>query len=986
MALFNIIQDIDESLQIKCHSYELIESCREQLLHTDYNFKILTFNIRSYQRNFDNFYSILQRLDCELDVIVLTECWLSDGLLLELLPGYTGSRTYLQSNKNGGVVVYTKSSWNFTVSEPTIADADSLLIKINSDIAILGIYRSPSYTNPDNFTTSLDATLNQLNNYDKIFVTGDINIDICNEINNKNADYLRMLATHGLLPAITMPTRNNTCLDHIFIKSRNKSTGVISKCSVTDHDIAMAATCLKNNKSCSIRTKWKIKIDEEAVVAELNSISWNEVLNQHCTNSAVNIFIEIITTSLKKHSRKVRVSRSNYNIKPWITPGLIRCMRHRDKLHLASRVHQDDQMKRLIYTRYRNFCNRLLHKLKTNYHSNLIENSQADSKKLWKTIKSIYSNNQKTLNDSDKLVSHTDKNPTESLDKCNTYFTTLGNKLSDLILSRLSETQASLANKYTPNTTCPHTFFLHPTDESEIASLITQLNNDSAPGPDNLNVRLIKKIKTAIIQPLTVIFNLSLESGIFPDRWKVAAVSPIHKSGATDIPDNYRPIALLPILSKLLEKVVNKRLTNFFEKHNIISNKQFGFRRGRSTEDAARLLTNIVSSTVDKGERTMCAFLDLAKAFDTISIDLLLKKLEAAGIRGTPLNWLKSYLSNRKQFVKLGDISSSLLPINYGIPQGSTLGPTLFLLYVNDILNISLTSAEIIAYADDTVVIFHGKNWDQVYSIAEVGLLTIANALDRNLLTLNVKKTKIITFYKTMSSRPPQHLTLTFHSCSHNHNSRTAGCSCTVIERIQSMKYLGITLDENLSFKPQIHALSSRVRKLIYIMKKLRDCTPPPILRTVYFGLCQSVLQYGISVWGGAGKATFIEAERAQRAVIKVMLKKPLLYSTDNLYKDFPVLRVRQLFILNAVLQTHKKLKSRPDYTEIISKRTFRIPIPQANSLMARRSPNYLYPRIYNEAVMNCDIIDLKISLCKKIIKNWLLTLSYDETEGIIYK
>lgn len=983
MALLEVLKDIDENINIHCHTCDPLEDCRIFLPKNDnYNFKVLTLNIRSYQRNFDDFCIAFKRLDTDFDVVVLTECWLSEGTILEPLPGYSVSRSQLQSNKNGGVIIYTLMNRNVKVIESVIAEADSLLLELDNSIAILGIYRSPSFSNLDNFIVSLDTVLSQIKKYSTVVVTGDINIDIISTSISNHTEYLCLMASHGLLPAITEPTRGNTCLDHIFIKSSCRTVGIIGKCSITDHDMVLAATSLINSSKSPTRSRWINKTDHDAIAEELLNTDWSDILNSNCVNSATNTLISIISNQISKHTHKVKISRSKFTIKPWMTPGLMRCVRHRDKLHQSANANPNDKMKGLVYTRYRNFCNKLLHNLRTEYNSGRINENRKDPKKLWNTLKSIYNPN-KQIGDSAQLIFNA-KDPHHSLNSCNSYFTSLGKKLSDLILSRISESQASLATKYKARENCPHSFFLHPTDETEITKFIYALKTESAPGLDGVTTRLILKIKNAILTPLTHIFNLSLESGTFPECWKVASIRPIHKNGPTELPENYRPIALLSILSKILEKIVNNRIVNFFEKHKLISDRQFGFQRGRSTEDAATLLTNSVATFTENGEKALGVFLDLAKAFDTISIDLLLKKLECAGIRGISLKWFTSYLSNRKQLVKIGDHSSDLLPINFGIPQGSTLGPTLFSFYMNDILNIPLNDAEIISYADDTAIIFHAKTWDQVYRLAENGLITVSEALDANLLTLNIKKTKFITFFKTLASKPPSQLILKYHTCCSDQSLPLANCTCTVLDHTSSIKYLGITLDENLSFKPHIHLLTGRVRKLIFVMKKLRDCTPIEILRTIYLGLCQSVLQYGIAVWGAAGKSTFISLERAQRAVIKVTLKKPFRYPTDLIHKELGVLRVRQLYILSASLCVHKTLKNRPDYKQIISKRVLHIPLPLANSLLARRAPFYSHIYIYNKICKSCDIKDLKNFACKKTIMEWLAQISYKETEDIL--
>lgn len=307
------------------------------------------------------------------------------------------------------------------------------------------------------------------------------------------------------------------------------------------------------------------------------------------------------------------------------------------------------------------------------------------------------------------------------------------------------------------------------------------------------------------------------------------------------------------------------------------------------------------------------------------------------------------------------------------------------MLYINDILNLPVAKATTISYADDTALIFHGKTWRQVYRLAGDGLNRICCVLKQNILTLNASKSVIIPFCKTSVSKPPQNLFVKLHTCTTPSRSPPNQCKCTSLIRTNSIKYLGIVIDENLSFKAHVHQLS-RVRKLIFVAKKLRTYTSGTIIRMVYHCLCQSIIEYDISVWGGAGQSTFIELERAQRAVIKVALKKPFNYSTDLLYKEFGVLRVRQLFILKAALLTHKSMKAAPYYESMVLKRTFRVPCPRANSLLAGRCPAYLHPHIYNKVNRHCNIYKKSNYCCRKLIKEWLLSLTYDETELIISK
>ena len=228
------------------------------------------------------------------------------------------------------------------------------------------------------------------------------------------------------------------------------------------------------------------------------------------------------------------------------------------------------------------------------------------------------------------------------------------------------------------------TFYINPTTVTEIISLIKLLKNGSS-GYDSISATTVQKTATACITPLTHIMNLSLSSGIFPQELKNARVIPLFKSGDAMLSSNYRPVSVLPLFSKILERLMYNRLISFINKHDHLCKFQFGFREDHSTNLALIYLVDKISNSLDTGEYVLGLFLDFTKAFDTVNHAILLQKLEHLGVRGISLNWFESYLSNRSQYVDHSGISSELQYIHCGLPQGSILGPLLFLLYINDL-------------------------------------------------------------------------------------------------------------------------------------------------------------------------------------------------------------------------------------------------------------------------------------------------------------
>lgn len=296
---------------------------------------------------------------------------------------------------------------------------------------------------------------------------------------------------------------------------------------------------------------------------------------------------------------------------------------------------------------------------------------------------------------------------------------------------------------------------------------------------------------------------------------------------------------------------------------------------------------------------------------------------------------------------------------------------------MNDINRAVSTNMDIISYADDTVALFHGRSWQETQQIAEQGVSSLKHWLDKNLLTLNINKTKYLCFHKTEASHPKTRFDIKLHSSCH-----PTSCICDTLEQVKSIKYLGIIVDDKLSFKPHITALSQRVRKMIFVMKLLRNSADLQTLKLVYSCLAESLLRYCISAWGGAGISTMIEIERAQRAVLKVMLRKYFQYPTTALYFDACVLNVRQLFMLTVGIRTHREIVNSSEYPRLLKNRVFKIPEPRVRTSFAQKFPAFLFPFIYNKLNKSCDIKLCTTSQAKQIIQKHLL--SYNETENLL--
>jgi hypothetical protein len=517
----------------------------------------------------------------------------------------------------------------------------------------------------------------------------------------------------------------------------------------------------------------------------------------------------------------------------------------------------------------------------------------------------------------------------------------------------------------------------------EVNSIINSLKPDSAAGWDMIPTRFVIQAKPILVPLLVYLGNLILEQGIFPRNLKRSIIHPVYKSGDRGDINNYRPISVLPIFAKIIEKLINSRLISYLNRFDILSKNQYGFRTGISTEDAILDLTRNITSHLDSKKKALCIFLDLKKAFDTVSIPTLILKLNRIGIRGNFLALLSDYLQDRSQVVKLDNdtFSNVTKTNNYGVPQGSVLGPTLFLIYINDLTNLILTKGCVFSYADDTAILFHGDNWSEVFNTAESGLVKVMHWLKLNLLSLNMSKTNYITFSIRAGSQPETNLCITAHSCQNTDTSNA--CNCQIIERVNHTKYLGVIVDRNLSWYQQLEAVANRARKLIWLFKHLRDIVDRDLIIYVYKSLVQSILLYCIVIWGGTYKTKFINIERAQRLILKVMLRKKRLYGTSLLYQETGVMTVRQLYIQQCILKKHKNNVFDP---KLLRKRKVNIAIPvkATKTLFAQKQFSNQSAILYNKVNKIINIFSLPYLTCKKKVSLWLKLLSYETIEDMV--
>lgn len=417
-------------------------------------------------------------------------------------------------------------------------------------------------------------------------------------------------------------------------------------------------------------------------------------------------------------------------------------------------------------------------------------------------------------------------------------------------------------------------FYLFPVTEYEVSKAINSLKNTNTVDCFNINTNMLKLTVDFLSPILTHLFNRCFTEGIFPEPLKIAKVTPVFKKGAKDNPENYRPITIIPMIGKVFEVIIKGRLCSFFEGRGLLCPEQFGFRSGRSTCDAVSALVGGVVEGFEGGMLTAALLYDLRKAFDCLCRESLLKKLERYGIRGVPLLLLSDYLRGRTQFVSVCENASSLELVPYGVPQGSVLGPLLFLIYINDLPR-SVTSGRMVLFADDTTILVSGGDSDALERGLDSAQADITCWFSKNKLALNTNKTQKIIF-----STNPHIYTGAF------------------------VNLLGVSVDDSLRWKEHVSQLCCKLSKQLYLLRQLCTILNRDVLISIYHAVFHSHITYCILIWG---KSPYIEqAFRLQKKAVRIICNKRSRDSCRLLFKQLNILTLPAQYIYSLVLEIHK--------------------------------------------------------------------------------
>ena len=490
-------------------------------------------------------------------------------------------------------------------------------------------------------------------------------------------------------------------------------------------------------KNINMYSRDYTKFSSKNFIDDVSIQNWNYDLDD--PSQLFNDFFWRLEGCVNRHApiKKLKPSEIKLKTKPWITPDLSRIINTKNKLFERKKRQPTNVNVKLLYNIFRNRVNRELKKSKKSYYASYFEEHNNNIKKIWEGIRSIVN----IKNSANPHIAQLNINgriidvPKQVANEVNRFFVNVG--------PNTENTVPKVPNVLPDN-------FLKNRNQFEL--IIAHISNEEV-------LEIINSLKNKATGPTSpTIINLSFSKGIFPGKLKMVKVVPLHKGGSTQDLKNFRPISLLSIFDKIIEKIMHKRLYHFLEQNNILFENQFGFRKNNSTSYALMEITQKIKESVEKGKFGCGIFIDVRKAFDTVNHSILLKKLEHYGVRGILLQWFRSYLTERKQYVFYNGEPSDLEPISCGIAQGSVLGPLLFLLYINDLPNIS-SKLKFFLFADDTNIYFESNDLSKLEKTVNKELKKLYSWLNVNRLSLNISKTNFIIFHPY--NKPlKQHITL----------------------------------------------------------------------------------------------------------------------------------------------------------------------------------------------------------------------------------
>lgn len=819
------------------------------------------------------------------DILCICEHWLSKdevGYYSNIESMTLASSWSRDRHIHGGVAIYVNSTNN--VIEPRAIDLNNYCIEMDIEVTgiildklnwiVVAIYRSPAGS-IEVLLRQLDLCLSHLTKLNKrILIAGDYNL-LFNKNSNDVTEFINLIQTYGLFLVNDQPTRGENCLDTIVTDLHPSEYEVtIEDPLISDHCaifMKISSPLVSNASTSPIwynsYSFYKRHIDEncfDTLNIHLSNVDWPRLI---CDSETSSQAFEMVFSTFRKvfdgvcPLLTVKPPMHNCKNKPktrnkisWYTAELADLKNRVKFFHDLYKTTDRQEVKMRLYDTYLNlkiFYRKAVNDAKRKANVNFILKSHNPNKAAWDVI-----------NSNRKSVSQMKNN--SSPDTFNKFFV---ETVKDICNNMGAYTNNNPANNVPFNNNSSLTGWA-PVSPEQIVNIVNGFSNSNSQDIYGINIQVMKKTIKCMSEPFARIINACLQDGSFPDSMKLSRTIPVFKKGDPDCLTNYRPISLIPMLAKIMESIIKNQLVQFFEDSSLFTDDQHGFRKNRSTTTAVLKLVDKITNYFDAREMVNLTLCDLSKAFDCISHDVLLKKMERYGIHGVALKTFQNYLEGRKQIVSIKGAISGDLGIDLGVPQGSILGPVLFLIFINDLG----MDGKTLIFADDTTLITNAQDLNQL-NIKAINILNEAKIwFVDNKLKINEDKTQQLI------------------------------CSLKILPSEQApVKLLGFWLDGKLTWSKHISELKTRLSKTVFLLRKLKNLVTVDYLITAYFGLFHSIMSYGIILWGHASESKNILI--LQKKVIRIITSSEGLAQCRPLFKQLNIMTFYSQFIFNCLVQ-----------------------------------------------------------------------------------
>lgn len=924
---------------------------------------IAYLNVSSLKKHFSEILVQFKEAFKYIDVLIFSEINLkSDVISMYQLLGYETYAVCRDTRRGGGVLMYVRDTYTFKRETLTMTSceyvAGSIVVR-GVQLYLLAVYRPPSPANVSVFVRELKSVVDSVSCDQDIIIIGDVNINSLNMQHAETLLYEDMLSECKLLNVINDVTREEirdgrfitSCLDHILIKQSkpsNFSSNVV-RCGISDHHLVCINIISREKTQLSTKLT-KSVLNNTAVQFNLRSIDWSELLKLKCPLQIYEKMCLLFSDVYKNNMVTIRIRHTQHERCAWITKEISNSIKHRDKLYKLWKSSPNDMVKRLEYTRFRNKTSKLICKSQNDYKKQIIKDYGNNYKKIWECVNKWLGRTRKSV---DEVILRSMGDQYDLPTICNNFVSTFAEEV--VLLKAHHNCNKNLLKREDYTRECNSSMRFIEVTSTQVEKIILQLDCGMSPGVDQIRAIDLKEIRSEISPVIAKMINLFIHQSKYPDQLKMSIIRPIFKSGNHKEPTNYRPISILSCINKVVEKAINGQISDFLAKHQVVSQNQFGFQKGKNTSLLLSQFSNIINNHLNNKKHVGVIFIDFRKAFDTLEHQVLLKSMESCGLRGKINAWFKQYLTNRKIMVKVGDCIGNCEVVKYGVATGSVTGPACYTMHVNSMVNV-VKSCDMFMFADDTCILYGHEDLSVVQAYLQQDFDNITRWAHDNGIILNVKKTNIMHICSSHRKRDKETmLAVQGHSYDCLHYDDSAPCGCQLIQQVEACKYLGVVVDNKFNWERHVNHLLGKLRLLLFKFNQLKYCVPRSVLYSVYFALVDSIIDYGIVTYGSTFNVHINKIKQLQLRFVKMLvsedLKNKAKANYETLFKKCNILPVDKKFLLKIAKEAYWqdkfkiKLKGKVITRQVLKGKFF---VPRVNNFYGKRTKEYLVPKLFN--------------------------------------